>query len=393
MRLFNYFSAAVAVVSMFSGCKSQETSNAKIGEFALSLISDTTQATYQIISANRARNIHGEISVIGEPEEALLISEYLIQSDRYDNISGTAKPDGLPDFAGETVSPILDSYNGSYSALVEGGREELLSEINVRNFAAALDTACYLNAFDTEKIVHKSGAKLVVLSSLYASAYGYGDIDTLRTLTNSYSKVISPVHAMLEEAWAQCGEGMNIGIWTTSDVLGSGVYATVFDKEREIRKDYAAKYTAITPDTSSTVTGRFLDFMKKYSDSGENGNKKLQALLVDDINIPVEELREAVKSVMAVDQDRYITYLNYLAPDFKVIDLKETVSSACYKLLRKDNAFTHRISYPRVNVYVTAASERDSSYVTVELKDKYLTEDLRNMMIASTPKIFEEYVR
>ena len=391
MRSITCFSAALAIMALIPACKGPKANNAVVGEYAMSLINDTTQTEYQIISGSRGRNVFGEISVIGEPEATLLISESLLNCDRFDNISGHAKSDGLPDFAGETISPILDRFNGSYGKIVTSGREELLAEINVRNFVAALDTACYLNAFDKDKIVHKSGAKLVVLSSVFASAFGYDDIDTLSSLTNSKVKVISPVHAMLDAAWEACGEGMNIGVWTTPDVLESGVYAKVFDKMRDQRKDKNAKYTVFTLDTASTVVGRFLDFMKKYADSEEQG--RLQALIVDDVSVPVEELLEAVKSVMAVDQDRYITYLNYLDPDFKVIGLKESVETACYKFLRGNNAFTHKISYPQVNLYVTAASEHDSSYVTVELKDKYLTEDLRNLMIVSTPKIFSEYVR
>lgn len=391
MRSIASFSAVLAVMALIPACKGPQPNNVMVGEYAMGLINDTTQAEYQIISDSRSRNVFGEISVIGEPEASLLISESLITCDEFDNISGHAKSDGLPDFAGETISPILDRFNGSYASLVKGGKEDLLAEINVRNFVAALDTACYLNAFDKDKIVHKSGAKLVILSSVYSSAFGYDDIDTLRSLTNSKVKVISPVHAMLDAAWDACGKGMNIGVWTTPGVLESGVYAKVFDKMRDQRKDMNAKYTVFTPDTASTVTARFLDFLKKYADSEEQG--RLQALIVDDLSVPVEELREAVKSVMAVDQDRYITYLNFLAPDFKVIDFRESVSSACFKFMRSNNAFTHKISYPQVNLYVTAASEHDSSYVTVELKDKYLTEDLRNLMIVSTPKIFSEYVR
>lgn len=391
-RITSLFVVASAV-ALLPACQSTETANKTIGEYASSLIADTTQATYQIISSSREKNNHGSIAIIGEPGNALLLSEYMIQCDRFDNINGKNNPDGLPDFAGETISPILDSYNGSYADIIKKGKEGYLSEINIRNFAAALDTACYLNSYDTDKIVHKSGAKLVVLSSSYSSAFGYDDIDTLRTLTNSKTHVISPVHAMLDEAWSLCGEGMNIGIWTTSDVPGSDIYASVFEKERELRSDFNAKYTVISPDTSSTITCRFLDFMKKYIDSSDGNNPKLQAILIDDLSVDIDELEDAVKSVLAVEQDSYITYLNFLDSNLKLIDFRGSVSSACYKYLRQNNAFTHKISYPAVNIYVTAASERDSSYVTLELKDKYLTEEIRNLMIVSTPKIFSEYVR
>ena len=384
--------ASTCIAMLLASCKGPEVQGEKVGEYTQSLISDTTQNAYQIISLSRNKNIQGNIAVIGEPEFTLLVSENLVKSDMFDNINGKLNPDGLPDFAGETICPTLDSFNSPYASFLTAGKEDALSGVNVYNFVAALDTACYLNAYDTEKILHKSRAKLVVLSSLYSSSYGKKDIDTLRVLTNSRVQIVAPVNAMLDQAWELCGNGLNLGVWTSKNILESGIYPEAIEDEKDSRKDLAASYAVIAPDTASTVAGRFLDFMKQYSASGD-AVKKLSAIVVDDMSVPVDELREAVKSVMAVDQDRYLTYLNYMSPDLKVIDLREAVATACYRILRSQNIFTHKIAYPQVKLYVTTASERDKSYVTLELKDKYLPEDLRQFMITNTPNIFAEYVR
>lgn len=392
MKLTGIISASVVIVAAFAGCKNAETTSGAVGRFASSLIADTTIAEYQIISASRERRTQGSIAVTGEPDEVLQISEYLVQCDMFDNISGRNAPDGLPDFAGETVSPYLDVYNSPYGRFLDrGDRGEILSETSVRNFAAALDTACFLNAYDADKIVHKSASKIVVMASRLAALHGLGDIDTLSLLTRSKVKVVSPVRAMIDEAWRLCGSGMNAAVWTTQEVLDRDVYGLSFERIKTERGDRNADCFTYVPDTAYTVTARFLDLMKKYAEY--SGGKRLQALLVDDLSVSASELRDAVKSVMAVDQDRYITYLNYIDPAFRVIDLREAVAQLCYRYLRTSNSFTHKISYPKVDMFVTAASERDSSYVVIELKDRYLTQELRDYMIVHTPKIFEEYVR
>ena len=149
------------IIILLSSCTSPVNGGREIGSYALQLIEDSTSADYQIISGSRERNVYGNISIIGEPEQTLVITEYIKHRDGYDNVNGSKRSDGLPDFAGETICPIIDEFNTPYSASVDSGKYSRITEITVKNFIAALDSACYLNAYDTEKIVHKSRAKLV----------------------------------------------------------------------------------------------------------------------------------------------------------------------------------------------------------------------------------------
>ena len=181
-------------------------------------------------------------------------------------------------------------------------------------------------------------------------------------------------------------------VWTTRDIQESRVYETVFDRLKKARSDNAASISVIVPADSLTSTSdRFLDFMKQYS--SQQTPRRLNAILIDDISVDLGDLNEALASVMSVDQDSYLTYLNYLAKNFRIIEMKETVASDCFHIMRENNLFTHKIAYPKVKLYLTAASQRDSSYVTVELKDKNMSDSLRSLMILHAPKIFSDYVR
>lgn len=408
---------ALTVLAVFSvSCRNRVTGNRYMTPFVARVLEDTASYEHGVMASYLPGGKTGSIAVIGEPEETVLLTEALLTSDRFDNINGKPVSDGLPDFAGEVFAPILDVANAPYSGYVRAANEDFLSELSVRNFIAALDTACNLSSYDTDRLVHKSAAKMVILSSSYASAYGYYDIDTLCQLAGKPVAVIPVAQAMLDHAWERHGNGLHLGVWTTSDVIGAGVWSTIFPRSAREHGDPAARYEAFSPDSSHTVLDRFLEFMRKYASVGKPA--RLSALVLDDPSVSVDSLRAAVQSVMQVDRDRYITYRNLLTDDFEVIDPASSVASVCYSYLRKTNRFTHKVAYPDAKLYATApvnglpesaytpdgwltdefrymraVNLDEPSYSLVELKDKYITPELLEMMLAVTPKLFALYVR
>ena len=113
---------------------------------------------------------------------------------------------------------------------MEKGNETYLKELTVKNFISAVDTSCAFSQYDRDTKVHKSSSKVVVLTSSYTSAYGYDDIEALVKGTGSEIDVISPVHAMFRYAMKRHGgDKAELAVWTTSEILGSGVYATVLE--------------------------------------------------------------------------------------------------------------------------------------------------------------------
>ena len=415
MKIFKHTLILLAGIVTVA-CGNHPSGGKYVTPYVSALLSDTTAYDYKVVSAYDVTAKNGTIAVIGEPEETLLLTEKMMGSDRFNNISATRRPDGLPDFSGETFAAILDRANAPYDGYFTHANEDFLSELTVRNFVAALDTACFLSSYDKDRLVHKAGAKMVVLSSSLTAACGYWDIDTLCVSASRAIPVVSAPQAMLDLAWERHGEGLNLGVWTTGKSLGAGVWSTVFPRIASKHHDAKATYEVFCPDSTVTVRDRFFEFMHMYTAAGNSA--RLSALILDDHAVDADSLRSVVDAVMQVDQDNYITYRNFLADDFEVIDAAGAVSAACYMYLRETNRFTHRIAYPEVKLYVTApsnelpegayapdgwlnagfrygrpAGESGSTYSLVELKDKHLTQQLREMMIVRTPKIFTDYVR
>ncbi|MBO4760248.1 MAG: hypothetical protein J5520_00725 [Bacteroidales bacterium] len=410
-----FYIAAVALLAV--SCRERQVSGRYVIPYVGKVMSDTSSAEYRTLSTyDIRRSVNGTIAVLGEPEETLTLSEYLLGCDLVNNINGAASADGLPDFSGEVISPLLDIANAPYIGYVKAGKEDYLSEINVRNFIAAVDSSCYLSAYDEDKIVRKARAKVVILSSSYAAAYGYYEIDSLSRSLADGIPVFSTVHSMLSQALDGRQEGANLGIWASKDILGSGVYSTVIPDVAASKGVKSVSYEVLCPESSGSVMERFLEFLDRYKAVG--GDTKLSAVVVDDPSVNVDSLRAAVASIVNMDHDKYLLYKMSLEDGFKVVDAYSSVAASCQAYLRESNRFTHRIAYPDIYAYVTSpcrgfgnaayngdgsfsdsfkfGREENSDEVTysfVELKDKYLPSDVRDFMIVNTPKIFSLYVR
>lgn len=90
--------------------------------------------------ASLSGRVSGSIAVIGTPPECSALSAELARCDIFDNIDGSNRPDGLPDFAGERIVAVLDSANFPYKTPAgEAGSDFSLSEIAVRNVMAVMD--------------------------------------------------------------------------------------------------------------------------------------------------------------------------------------------------------------------------------------------------------------
>lgn len=353
--------------ALLAACNSGETSYHQLGLYSRYLLSDTTVTDFRILSSCGKYGRMGKIYVLGEPEEVLEISSYLLTSDHFNNINGRNVPDGLVDFAGEDFCAVLDNLHTPYANLLSGDMKDSLIAASIRNFIAAVDSTYYLNIYDIEKLGRKIPAKMVVLASAPTAAYGYFDIDSLCDIAGCNVRLITPLHAMLDQSWAQHGKGLNLAVWTSDSTGLSGVYAEVMAHEKRLRADDAADYTVIFPDAAAPdAMSAFLDFMRKYRSS--KADKKLSSIIVDDWDADITALREAAESVKTLAHDSLITYKSLMQDDFDIIGKRDAVVKACFRQMREHNLFTHRISYPTVETYHTEAS-RSGSFMLVGGKD------------------------
>lgn len=313
------------------------------------ILADTASVEYGIVRNGCPDGREGVISVIGPAEDAFVLADGLLACDYFDNVDGRRNPDGLPDFAGETLSVVCDNANTPYGGYLDSGNEKYLRELTVRNFISALDTVCASSPFDMDESVRKRGSKVVILASSYSSAFGYADIRALLDAAEPDINVISPVHSMFSHAIDRHGEDGTFAVWTTEAILGAGVYSSVWADVAEDCPSF--KYDAFCPQATGALKERMLSFFRMYRSAGQK--KRLDAVIVDDIPLKADSLNAALTSMMESADDSISVYRNMLSDGFEFIGAAESVASDCIKFLRGKNMFTHRVAYPSMQMYET----------------------------------------
>lgn len=92
----------------------------------------------------------GSIVVFGGVNEVNALSNYMLDCDRFDNVSGKPEPDGLPDFAGEVIERIL---------LMPGERVDSIGLVRT----VCQDSLAYIPSGVELKPVRKARAKYFIM--------------------------------------------------------------------------------------------------------------------------------------------------------------------------------------------------------------------------------------
>lgn len=330
-----------------------------------SILADTT-GVYQLAAKAGNRGAEGSIALIGEPSDAIALARCFQTSDQKDNIDGRGLRDGLPDFAGESFDVILDAYNEPYSHFLSGGPDapsqvDSLRDAAVRNALFAWDSTCVSSAFNPDARLHKSRAKALVFTSSLQAEFGLFDIDTLQQLSGGCSRLISPVHVMLDQAYGRGAR--NLAVWTTRTVRTSGTWQAVFG-----RKGWADAYLmVITPEQALDVRTELRNLLRQYRSCG----KRLDALLIDSYSIDPALLHSELELIRREGTEEDMLFSSMLSSDMCLLLPIPSLLEETYSWLRKNNLFTHRIARPVLHYFETDESdqgtpllvEADASYV------------------------------
>ena len=360
---------SIAALAALTSCRETVFTPRPTIPLVYSILQDT--ASLKVVKEYRSQGPVGSIALIGTPEETILLAERLLTADFVNNIDGSAKPDMLPDFSGEHFDLILDPVNAPYEQFL---KEDMngLREIAVGLSLFAIDTLCRLNPYNADNLKHKDGAKVLLFSSTLMSEYGQFDVDTLIQLAGGTPLTLSPVQALLEEALLN-GENVNVGVWTSARVAKSGVYEAVHSNLRS-----ASKIKVMAPDDEEAdLKGRFHSILMQYRNSGSP--LPMHVLLLDDFEASAEEILAEADTIRTGLLEEEMAMAKVLAPDFKVVDVTTAISHSCYRLLRRENLFTHNIAYPGASLYRTE-KDHDGTEVLVELSDLYLPSTLAEFM-------------
>lgn len=328
--------------------------------FVKQMASDST-GTLQLLSSYREDGTRGSIAILGEPGPVLRLTERFLTVDAVDNIDGRKAQDRLPDFSGEHFDALLDLYNAPYGRFVPGCPDSL-REIAVRNAIFAADSLCLSNAAQPASRLRKSRAKLLVLASSLLSANGVFDIDTLFKMAGKTPILITPVETMLSDALAS--GPAQVGVWAGMEAGES--YRLCFDQ----LPHEGSSLTVLQPETTMDVRRALRDFLRRYK---EAGNHRLDCLLLDAFDLDLFQLQAEIAHIRleVTEEDRVLNEL--ISKDFRIIDPKEAITDACYRILRKENLFTHDIAYPSAAYFQTEESE-SGDYVFVSLSRRFLLE-------------------
>lgn len=376
-----------------AGCGIKQTDTADILPLVEKIISAPQSAEYQVLGAVDPGSPKGSLTILDSPGRCAGLSEYMMCVDAFDNVDGVPAPDGLPDFAGETITSILDIVYTPYGRFISAGNVDALREVAVRASLAAIDTSACLGPFDHESRSRKERAKLLILSSPYMAAHGLSDIDTLFSVTGAEVPVVCPAEAMVEQLFASRAGTLNVGVMTDTATAESGVHQLVFSNVASRHGDASSVCITLPVPVSGSEEDWAPDilgaWLEAYAASGRT--IPLTALLVDDMSVSAEDLRASLSRIQSLPEEEYVFLRKFLAKDFEIIDSRETAVRECYHILRERNLFTHNIAYPHAASYIT--SPEAGKYELMDFSQTDLPDSLLLEMEVSAPKTTKSYVQ
>ena len=348
-KLIPVLAALLTVLS----CRERPAAVRETIPYVKQLAADTT--AFSLVQSYRTQGTRGSIAVIGEPDDALALSEAFLEADVRDNIDGKPGQDRLPDFAGESFDIIMDAHNAPYPRMAAASPDSL-REVAVRCAVMSLDTVSFAQALDPQSRLSKKKAKIFVLASSMLTEFGQFDVDTLLKMASRDPLILNPVDAMMDkirEASLQ-----HVAAW---------VPALVKPTYSASAKDLDC--TVITPAGGVDVRSAFRDLLRQFRSL--RPNTSLDAVLVDSFSIDLGELQAEVEHIHRQITEEDMAFDRILAPKFRFIEPKSCLTEACYRLLRERNLFTHDIAYPSVRYYQTEEG-MDGDFVLVEIGADYL---------------------
>ena len=360
-------------------------------DYVLSLAADSLGSAFSLVKSHNPASGEGAIAIFGEREESLLLSEVFLTADRRDNISGKPGSDLLPDFAGEVLTVILDEAEAPYAGFIERGEEVRLRENAVRGAIFALDTLCCVTPFNPEATAPKPTSKVIVLSSSLMGEYGLFDVDTLFSLAGTRIPVISPVESMIEEALAVEKEDLSVGVWADSALVASLAYQNVFGRMARAAGKGSSVLYPISPSGEGDIRERLLSWLDAYSEIC--GGRQLDALLIDDYGVNISSLEAELADIRKEDSFQKLTYARLLSKDFRFVDVMESLTGRCYDILRRENLFTHNISYPSLTLYQTVAAPDGTDNLLLRLSSRFISNETAQFIDANVVSTKPLYVQ
>ncbi len=350
---------SAVVLAAFSAVSCRDT--VQSGRRTIPFVEDVIRqggAAFSLVSGFDPKESKGTIAIIGPEDRNAVLSERFLKGDCFDNIDGSRNPDQLPDFSGEVID-FIDDMSVAYDSLYAADNSAL-RVLTVKNFLAALDTSFSLGSFDSERLRTREASKMVVFSSPFSALCGAFDVDTLCIAGGKDIPVVYPSRVAFAEQLDRQIAHEHIVVVTDSVTAASGVYPRLFDEMAKERGVLGCGCIAVALDS----TASFPSLINRYKTAG--GNMPFSAVLVDDPEVPVDALIESLDEVLTVQTGANLNRRKLLTDDITILDMNKYATDECYGILRKNNIFTHNISYPVAGYYLIVNADEGDGLRLVE---------------------------
>lgn len=365
----NYrFSFLIPLILLGVSCERQVAAPKPTIAFVEEILNDGENPYNRMLSGIKADK-SGDICILGRSANAHLLAEIFAASDTRDNVDAFEHQDGLADFAGETITCILDTMDLPYFGFIESNREEMLRESTVKHILAAVDTVIHISPFDEKGMGHKDRSKFIIIADPFLAGYGGFDADTLLSSFGCDIPVVNPIDIMLDEVMATGRNSIMAGILCGKEYSSYGIHSGKFKakaKEYGIT-DADCVVFPIEEDMTSDMVRVFLD---KYIGAGFT--KPLDAIIIDDYGIEENGIKISLANLISVLNEESMIYRRLIADDFKIVSSSSSVINYCYNYLRTNNSFTHEITQPAVSVYYSNSGYGEKEGKTVLISDSYV---------------------
>lgn len=351
---------AVSAFLLCVSCVDKNDGGRQTIQYVRDILSGKELAAKQILTAEGIPSYRDEIAIVGTDRNTVRLYEALAEYDKRDNIDGRLNPDELPDFAGEIFS--LITQEEGFKSLIDRNQVPAVRRHLVMRVVSAMDTVSNLSIYDLEGKGNKSSSKMIIVADPNLYHYSSFDLDTLFRATSCDVPVVYPLDVMLDEAFSDDKEKLNVAILYDPEIASAKVYMDILKAKAQSLGRELGSFIVYPTDNKENIFERLATAFK-----ASYGDEKIDVILVDDYNIDISDIKVNLANIVSVMNETYITYGQSFADDIKMVDVVEACASHCYDILRSENLFTHNISLPQAKMYRVhnTSNVLDSSIVLI----------------------------
>lgn len=345
MSLRKMLLLSVALLLLLPSCRRKAVEYRPTIPYVRTILADRTGHEMSVLRSVPAPSVQADISYIGPSAAADRFAELFRDYDCRDNVDGSFKPDGLPDFAGETLDCISDDSLAVASA--DSSYISFLRERVVRDALCALDTALHISPYDIDGLGLKSRSKMIVLGTPAISRHGAFDVDTLFRSAGCGIPLFSPIEITFDKVLGSGGRRlMNVGVIYDPRFCSEQDYQELFARACRRHGHSGSLCFPLPSGDRDSLVFRLLD---AYVSSGHGG--VLDAVIIDDMYVNTDEVKNELARAVSVMNESSMTYGRLISKDFEVESCFELTAGAMYDYLRQHNLFTHNIAKPQLQTF------------------------------------------